>query len=80
MVLGKFNENDIEILGSCLKEARELGYWPGDSVADRFVNRMRGEQHPRASRDNWRYLRNKVLQMHRVDLAELMDILKAECA
>ena len=80
MVLGKFNEYDIEILCACLKEARELGHWPGDSVADRFVSRMRGEQHPRTSRDNWRYLRNKVTQMHRVDIAELMDILKAERA
>ena len=80
MVMGIFNEQDIEILGYCLREARELDYWPGDSVADRFVNRMRGEQHPRTSRENWRYLRNKVLQMHRTELAKLMDILRAEHA
>lgn len=78
MVLGKFNENDIEILGYCLQDA--IDHWHGGSIDDRFVNRMRAQQHLHASWDNWRYLRNKVLQMHRTELAQLIEILQAECA
>lgn len=54
-----FSEQERELLGYCLQDAEEHG----EPILEHFLDRLCGEQHPRASLREWQDVTSKVLCM-----------------
>ena len=56
-----FTERERELLDDCLMDAEDDG--SDEEILERFLDRICGVQHPRASKTEWQDLTSKVMWM-----------------